>query len=480
MTQYYQYIHLNWLYWGLLIAYAITILSIIGVILSENRNPLKSLAWVTVLLLFPVGGVILYIFFGRSIKNKRMISRRNKRKLRRISNFNASNAPTAGLSPELRQQVELGLSLCDAPYTTGNDISIFNNGEAKFNALLDDIRSATRYIHLQYYIIENDTLGNRIIDALKEKVKQGVRVRIIYDHIGSIKVKSKFFKQMREAGIDVHPFFRVAFPPFATRINWRNHRKLCIIDGKTGYIGGMNIADRYIDGGKFRLWRDCHMRVTGPAVSAMQYSFAVDWSFMGQPLIEEKVETENHSDRPEIGMQLLTSGPTSEWSNIAMLILKAIGNAKKRVYIQTPYFLPTESLLRTLQAAALARVDVRVMMPLNSDSRILTYASRSYITQCLRAGIKIYMFNVGMLHSKTLIIDDNFCSIGSANMDFRSFEHNFESTMFIYSREVNSQLAKQFLADMAMSRRVNVVEWRNRSKWLKAKETMLRLLSPIL
>ena len=430
MTQYYQYIHLNWLYWGLLIAYAITILSIIGVILSENRNPLKSLAWVTVLLLFPVGGVILYIFFGRSIKNKRMISRRNKRKLRRISNFNASNA--------------------------------------------------TRYIHLQYYIIENDTLGNRIIDALKEKVKQGVRVRIIYDHIGSIKVKSKFFKQMREAGIDVHPFFRVAFPPFATRINWRNHRKLCIIDGKTGYIGGMNIADRYIDGGKFRLWRDCHMRVTGPAVSAMQYSFAVDWSFMGQPLIEEKVETENHSDRPEIGMQLLTSGPTSEWSNIAMLILKAIGNAKKRVYIQTPYFLPTESLLRTLQAAALARVDVRVMMPLNSDSRILTYASRSYITQCLRAGIKIYMFNVGMLHSKTLIIDDNFCSIGSANMDFRSFEHNFESTMFIYSREVNSQLAKQFLADMAMSRRVNVVEWRNRSKWLKAKESMLRLLSPIL
>lgn len=480
MTQYYQYIHLNWLYWGLLIAYAITILSIIGVILSENRNPLKSLAWVTVLLLFPVGGVILYIFFGRSIKNKRMISRRNKRKLRRISNFNASNAPTAGLSPELRQQVELGLSLCDAPYTTGNDISIFNNGEAKFNALLDDIRSAKKYIHLQYYIIENDTLGNRIIDALKEKVKQGVRVRIIYDHIGSIKVKSKFFKQMREAGIDVHPFFRVAFPPFATRINWRNHRKLCIIDGKTGYIGGMNIADRYIDGGKFRLWRDCHMRVTGPAVSAMQYSFAVDWSFMGQPLIEEKVETENRSDRPEIGMQLLTSGPTSEWSNIAMLILKAIGNAKKRVYIQTPYFLPTESLLRTLQAAALARVDVRVMMPLNSDSRILTYASRSYITQCLRAGIKIYMFNVGMLHSKTLIIDDNFCSIGSANMDFRSFEHNFESTMFIYSREVNSQLAKQFLADMAMSRRVNVVEWRNRSKWLKAKESMLRLLSPIL
>ena len=222
------------------------------------------------------------------------------------------------------------------------------------------------------------------------------------------------------------------------------------------------------------------MRVTGPAVSAMQYSFAVDWSFMGQPLIEEKVETENHSDRPEIGMQLLTSGPTSEWSNIAMLILKAIGNAKKRVYIQTPYFLPTESLLRTLQAAALARVDVRVMMPLNSDSRILTYASRSYITQCLRAGIKIYMFNVGMLHSKTLIIDDNFCSIGSANMDFRSFEHNFESTMFIYSREVNSQLAKQFLADMAMSRRVNVVEWRNRSKWLKAKESMLRLLSPTL
>ena len=464
-----------------MVIYTFSIISVIGVILSENRNPVKSLAWVTVLVLFPLAGLIIYIFFGRSFKNKRMISRRNKRRLKkREPSIRNGGANISALSAESRQQILLARSLCGAMLYPGNEVEIFTNGKDKFESLLNDLRGAKEYIHLQYYIFEDDKIGCEVREILTERASAGVKVRVIYDHVGSISVKKRFFREMADAGVQVYPFFRVAFPPFGSRINWRNHRKIVIIDGKTGYIGGMNIADRYIDGGKFRLWRDCHMRVTGPAVSAMQYSFAVDWSFMGQPLIEEKVETENHSDRPEIGMQLLTSGPTSEWSNIAMLILKAIGNAKKRVYIQTPYFLPTESLLRTLQAAALARVDVRVMMPLNSDSRILTYASRSYITQCLRAGIKIYMFNVGMLHSKTLIIDDNFCSIGSANMDFRSFEHNFESTMFIYSREVNSQLAKQFLADMAMSRRVNVVEWRNRSKWLKAKESMLRLLSPIL
>ncbi len=476
MSHYYQYIF----YWILVIAYVVTILSIIGVILSENRNPLKSLAWITVLLLFPIGGIILYIFFGRSIKNQRMISRRNKRKLKQVSQIKAKSSTTKPLSPELQQQVDLGISLCDAPYSDGNDIDIYNGGLPKFEALLRDIKSAQQYIHLQYYIIEDDNIGRQIADALIEKAGSGVKVRIIYDHIGCFGVKTKFFKQMQSAGIEVHPFFRVAFPPFATRINWRNHRKICIIDGHIGYIGGMNIADRYINGGKFSLWRDIHMRIAGPAVGALQYSFAVDWSFMGHPLINEKVSNKPSTADNTAGLQLITCGPTSEWSNVAMLMLKAIGNAKKRVYIQTPYFLPTESLLRSLQAAALAKVDVRVMIPRRSDSRILTYASYSYILECLRAGIKIYLFDNGMLHSKTLIVDDQFCSIGSANIDFRSFECNFESTMFIYSADANAQLRRQFLDDQHHSERINATLWRNRSKVQKAKESLVRLLSPIL
>ena len=471
---------ISWLYWILIVAYSVTIISIIGIVLSENRNPLKSLAWITVLLMFPIGGVVLYIFFGRSIKNQHMISRRNKRRLRQSFDPSAFVKTPSCLPEHLRQLVELGRSLCDARYLPGNRIAIFHNGTDKFESLFRDIANAQKYIHLQYYIIEDDELGCRLKDCLIERAKAGVKIRVIYDHIGSLRVKKCFFRQMQEAGIEVYPFFKVAFPPFATRINWRNHRKICVIDGKIGYVGGMNVANRYVNGGNFARWRDTHMRVSGSGVAALQYSFAVDWSFMGHELLEVPVNFEISADEDAAGMQLLTSGPTSEWSNISMLMLKAIGNAKKRVYIQTPYFLPTDSMLRALQAAALAKVDVRVMIPRYSDSAILTYASYSYVLECLRAGIKIYLYKGGMLHSKTMMIDEDFSSIGSANIDFRSFEHNFESTMFIYSRESNAELVGQFMDDLSYSERINLSAWKNRSKLQKAKESILRLLSPVL
>lgn len=471
---------LSWLYWILLIVYSITIISIIGIVLSENRNPLKSLAWITVLLMFPIGGVVLYLFFGRSIKNQRMISRRNKRRLRQSFDPSAFIKMPAHLPECLRQQVELGRALCDARYLPGNRITIYHNATDKFASLFQDIAKAENYIHLQYYIFEDDNIGERLKEALIGRAQAGVKVRIIYDHIGSLKVKKSFFRQMKDVGIEVYPFFRVAFPWFATRINWRNHRKLCVIDGKVGYIGGMNVADRYINGGKFARWRDTHMRVVGSGVAALQYSFAVDWSFMGRELLEVPIDFDLSTDDDAAGLQLLTSGPTSEWSNISMLMLKAIGNAKNRVYIQTPYFLPTESMLRSLQAAALAKVDVRVMIPRRSDSAILTYASYSYILECLRAGIKIYLYDGGMLHSKTMMVDDQFSAVGSANIDFRSFEHNFESTMFVYSHSANADLVRQFMEDLALSERVNLSSWRNRSKVQKAKESILRLLSPVL
>jgi len=472
---------MTWVYWTLIAIYFLTIIAIIGVVLSENRNPVKSLAWITVLLMFPAGGIVLYLFFGRSIKNKRMISRRQRRKLLHDSSYGTESSQVPdNFTPEHHQQIELGRSLAQAPFYAGNDIAIYHHAAEKFEALLADIAMARRFIHMQYYIIEDDVIGTRVADALIERARNGVKVKVIYDHIGCLSVKSRFFSRLREAGVEVYPFFKVAFPWFATRINWRNHRKLCIIDGTIGYVGGMNIADRYISGGKFACWRDTHMRVTGPAVAALHYSFAVDWTFMGRPLIDEKIST-LHPDNPSgAGMQLITCGPTGEWSNVAMLMLKAIGNAKKRVYIQTPYFLPPESMLKALQAAALSRVDVRVMIPRRSDSLILTYASYSYIHECLRAGIKIYLFDEGMLHSKTMMIDSDFSSIGSANIDFRSFEHNFESTMFIYSQQANAELRRQFMIDQAMSTRLYASIWRKRPLTQRISESIVRLLSPIL
>lgn len=469
------------LYWLLIIAYGITVISIVGIVLSENRNPVKSLAWITVLLLFPVGGLVLYLFFGRSIKNTHMISRRNKRKLRQGESTVTTVIPE-NYTPEMRQLTELGRSLCGATFYPDNRVEVYSYGRDKFEALFNDIRAAEEYIHLQYYIIEDDHIGRALRDALIERAKAGVKVRVIYDDFGCWGVSRKFFRSMREAGIDIHPFFKVVFPPFATRINWRNHRKLAVIDGEVAYVGGMNVADRYIDGGsKFGCWRDTHMRITGPAVAAVQYSFAVDWSFMGQSLLQEPVDMSLPKGPGEAaGLQMMRCGPTSEWSNVSLYMLKAIGNAKKRVYIQTPYFLPTDAMLSALQAAALSRVDVRVMIPLKSDSSTLTLASYSYIMECLRAGIKIYLFEAGMLHSKTMMIDDRLSAIGSANIDFRSFEHNFEETMFIFSTEVNTTLRAQFMADLQQSTRVRASVWRRRPIIQKAKESIVRLLSPVL
>lgn len=468
---------LSWIYWTLVALYGATVLAIVGVVLSENRNPVKSLAWITVLLAIPAIGILLYIFFGRNIKNTRMISRRNKRRLRRNESETAKSSDISTLSPAERQQVEMGRVLTGAQFYTGNHVTVFNNGTTKFRSLLADIENAREYIHVQYYILSDDATGQRLADALIRKAAEGVRVRVIYDHIGSFGTSNAYFRRLRDGGVEIHPFFRVTFPLLATRINWRNHRKISVIDGKIGYIGGMNIADRYMDGGKFGKWRDTHLRITGPAVGALEYSFAVDWSFMGNPLVTEKTDT---TPCGESSMQMLRSGPTSEWSNVEFMMIKAIGNARKRVYIQTPYFLPTEGILRALQTAALARIDVRVMIPAHSDSKILTYASRSYVMECLRAGIKIYFYEAGMLHSKTMMIDDGFCAVGSANIDFRSFEHNFEATMFLYSPEINSTLCRQFITDQHDCTRIFQPEWRVRPLGHKVLESLTRLLSPIL
>lgn len=476
----------NWFYSAFaIIALASTVVTII-VIVSENRNPVKSLAWVTVLLLLPIVGLILYIFFGRNIKNTRMISRRARRKLRRREPRWESDLRDISLSSSSKQLINLGRSLIGSPFYADNSVEVFTNGEAKFKSLEDDIRAARKSINMQYYIFEDDNLGCRIANLLIEKARQGVTVRIMYDHVGSFNVRSSFFRKLRDAGIDASPFFRVTFPQLATRINWRNHRKICIIDNAIGYIGGMNIADRYIDGGKsFDHWRDTHIRLTGSAIAALHYSFAVDWNFMCGEVIEDDgaeilPSVIGRNAITGIGAQLLTSGPTSQWANIALAYNKAIANAQRRVYIQTPYFLPTEGLLKALQAAALSHVDVRIMMPEYSDSYMLTHASASYIAECLRAGIKFYRYKGGMLHSKLLIIDDEIVSVGSTNFDFRSFECNFESNLFLYSKPFANRMLEIFKNDQQSCVRIKPAEWRRRPLPRKIAESILRLLSPVL
>lgn len=468
-----------WIYYTLVSVYAVTIVVILGVVISENRNPVKSLAWVTVLLLVPVIGIILYAFFGRSIKNTRMISRRNRKKLKRMERSRPVDIRRLPYPDNLKQLVKLARSLGGAYFYNNNKVEVFTNGQDKFDRLFEDIHNATSSINLQYYIFEDDNIGTKLTDLLIEKAKLGVKVRIIYDHVGSFHVRNKFFKKLKAAGIEVYPFFRVNFPLLGYRVNWRNHRKIVVIDGRIGYIGGMNVADRYITGGKFGKWRDTHLRITGPGVASLQYSFVVDWNFMGQPLFD--IDIPDYKEKAgDTGLQLITSGPTHQWSNVELMFHKAIANARERVWIQTPYFLPTEGLFKALVTAALSHVDVRIMIPARPDSLMLKHASASYIAECLRAGIKIYFFEPGMLHSKVIIVDNELTSVGSSNFDFRSFEHNFEANVFIYSKEFNRTSADIFLNDQQASSRVLATEWKKRPYTRKAAESLLRLLSPIL
>lgn len=475
-------IHLSfWLAILIIALYAIMVIASVVVVLRENRNPIRAMAWVIALIFLPGIGLIFYLFFGRSLKGLHMISRHNKRKLMHEQTLRKTDVAIENLKPEHRSLVKLSHNLCRVPFSTNNEIEIFTEGKSKFESLKRDLENARHSILLQYYIFLDDTVGNEIADILIRKAREGVTVKVIYDHVGSFSAKNSFFKRMKSEGIDIHPFFKVTFPQLANRINWRNHRKIVVIDSEIGYIGGMNIADRYITGlEKGGVWRDTHFRVRGDIVESLIYSFAIDWNFLKkQPELPKKITSDFISPN-SIGIQLVTSGPTESWNNLSLVFLKAISSAKRSIYIQTPYFLPTDALFNALQAAGLAKIDVRIMMPLKTDSVLLHYASFSYITQCLKAGIKIYLYEPGMLHAKVMIIDDDLVTAGSTNFDFRSFENNFECNLLIYDTEINRKMRDIFFEDLKKCRKVTLSEWKKRPLIHRFHESVLRLVSPIL
>ncbi len=471
----------NWVLWLVALAYISIVVSCIVVVLSDNRNPIRSLAWFIALIALPIIGIVFYLFFGRSLKGQHLISRHNKRKLLHDIDRKMIDLNRLKLSDSERQLVKLAYSLSHAPLTLHNDVEIFTTGREKFERLFTDLQAAKKSIYLQYYIFSDDKLGQQMADLLISKAREGVIVKVIYDHVGSFSASNSFFKRMKEGGVDIHPFFKVTFPQLANRINWRNHRKLVIIDNEIGYIGGMNIAERYLYGLKDGSeWRDTHFRLKGEIVQSLIFSFAVDWFFLKSSDRSLDLQLKK-TDLPDIcPLQLVTDGPVNMWNNLALCFLKAISSAKRSIYIQTPYFLPTDTLLNALEAAALANVDVRIMIPAKSDSRLLQLATYSYVTRCLKAGIKVYRYTPGMLHAKSMTIDNNFATAGSTNFDFRSFENNFEANLLIYDENVNSRLRDIFFADLKRSQKLKYSEWKSRPMPQRALESLVRLFAPIL
>ena len=475
-------IHLStwFLFLAICLYFAIIIISVV-VVLKENRNPIRALSWVIALIFLPGIGLIFYIFFGRSLRGE-MLSQQNRRRLQHSFQPYGVKLQDIELRKERKNLVMLGSQVGGYPLTFNNEVEILTQGDIKFESLKNDLQNASRLIYLQYYIFLDDRIGNEISQILKEKASQGVEVKVIYDHVGSFSASNSFFKKMEEAGIEVHPFFRVNFPQVANRINWRNHRKIVVIDGEIGYIGGMNIADRYAYGnGKNKeLWRDTHFRVKGDIVESLLHSFLVDWNFRKKEPYFPALPSRQENIRNNKGIQLVTGGPISTWDNLSLMFLKAITSAKRLIWIQTPYFLPTDALINALQAAALSNIDVRIMMPAHTDSLLLHYASFSYITECLSAGIKIYLYQPGMLHAKAMVIDDDLVTAGSTNFDFRSFENNFECNLFILDAELNSKMRDIFYQDMKDCVKLQKEKWKKRPIGQRFLESLLRLVSPIL
>ncbi|MDR0575554.1 MAG: cardiolipin synthase [Tannerella sp.] len=461
------------------VLYCITITGLVLLILLENRNPLKTIPWVVVLIFVPGLGLIFYYFFGRENRRLRIITRRMSKRFRKHTK--RSNPQKVNEIPE--QYHPLAHLLNNSNYSaifSGSHIAVYTGGKEKFDALLEDIQKARFHIHLQYYIFNDDKIGNAIKKALIEKAKQGVIVRVLYDDVGCWDTKKSFFKEMKNEGIEISSFLKVAFPILTSKVNYRNHRKVVVIDGKIGFIGGMNIADRYVEGNKLGPWRDTHYRITGPGVYGLQASFLLDWYAVSGELMKEKEYYPDLQTYSDMKMQIVVSGPTTQWRTLMQAFIFCISNAKKYIYIQTPYFLPTEALNQALQMAALGGIDVRLMIPERSDTWSAQMATFSYIDKMLKAGVKVYLYDKGFLHSKLLLVDDILTGFGSANFDFRSFEHNFEINGFVYQKDFALEMKGIFMQDVHNCIEIAYPVWRKRPITKRLAESFMRLFAPLL
>ena len=472
--------YLHWLWYGI---YVLIVLIVMLKVLMDNRQPAKTMAWLLVLWALPLVGIVLYFFFGQNTRKEQLISQRSLDQLTKRSMLEFVEQRNLRLPDAHRPLMQLFKNQSMALPFKDNLVDIYTSGYQFFPALLQAISRARHHIHIDIYIFDDDALGRLIADTLIDKSRQGVEIRIIYDDVACWKVKNAFFERMRNAGIDIHPFMPVKFPAFTSKANYRNHRKLIIIDGREAFIGGMNFATRYVKGTGRQPWRDTMLHVTGGAVYGIQRAFLIDWYFVDRTLLSDRLyyPPVNPAINNNCLAQVVTSGPITEWPDIMQGYVRILLEARRYVYMETPYFLPTEPVLFAMRTAALAGVDVRLMIPRHSDSHIVEWASFSYLLEIIEAGVKVYLYESGFNHSKFLVSDDSISTCGSTNIDFRSFEHNFESSIFFYDEGMALRMKKVFLNDQTQCRTFNEVYQGYHYTFLRRLWTSLvRLLSPLL
>ena len=471
------------------ILYFLTVVFIAFLIILENRNPVKTISWILVLVLLPFLGIVIYLFFGQEYRKTKMYSRKGLKDLEKLRNLTLEQLDILPKSHSLmsdaqyskKRLMNLMLTNSNAILTSDNELKVLRNGTETFPEIFKAIEQAQHHIHLEYYIIEDDTIGNQLRELLIRKAKEGVEVRLIFDDVGSWQLKRKFIRSMSDAGIKVDCFMKVRFPMLTSRVNYRNHRKILVVDGETAFVGGLNFADRYMKGVQgIGPWRDTHLKVTGGGATALHIIFMADWYFVSKEILKG----ENYFKPIKTGggklVQMTASGPDSDWESISQAYFSAIATANEYVYISTPYLMPTSDIITALKTSALGGVDVRIIVPGLSDAITPKWGTNSYIEELLDAGVKIYFYKAGFTHSKVIVVDGIFSSVGTANLDFRSLETNFEVNAMIYDEETSGILTSHFLEDQEKSEQVILEEWIKRPRINKIKESFSRILSPML
>ena len=473
---------------------AILVLNIflaIALIFLERRDATSTWAWLMVLFFIPLFGFFIYLMLGRRFRDKHLFrwEGRSKIGIDQLIEYQIEAIEDNTLEfriPETekhKDMINLHLRNNDAVLTQDNDVEVFNDGAAKFESLIRDLEQAKDHIHFQYYIIRLDNLGKRLLEVLIHKAKQGVHVRLLYDDMGSRGVHKRHFRELIRHGGQVEAFFPSIFPLINPRLNYRNHRKIVVIDGRIGYLGGFNVGDEYLGlKKKFGYWRDTHLRIEGSALHPIQTRFILDWN---QASANQDIEYNDIffpiiPQKGTVSMQIVSSGPDSEWEQIKDGYLKMIFRAKKYIYIQTPYFIPDISFLDALRIACLSGIDVRIMIPNKPDHIFVYWATYANVGFLLKAGARIYIYENGFLHAKQIVIDDEVSTVGTANIDVRSFKLNFEVNAFIYDSDKSHELAELFEQDMLLSTELTTEIYNTRSTMIRLKESIANLISPIL
>lgn len=465
--------------------FLLNILSALSLVFIERKEPTTTWAWLIILIALPGIGFILYLLLGQNLSRQKIF--REKKLADKIKRYKLkSNGDLPIHDSEINENYEdlilMNYNHSGAIYTTNNEVKIYTNGEDKFKDLFNDIREAKSFIHIEYYIFRYDELGKSLIKELREKVKDGVEVRFVIDGMGSKKITKKIIREIESYGIKISVFFPGVLPHINMRINYRNHRKIVVIDGKIGYVGGFNVGDEYVNKGKqFKFWRDTHIRIRGEAVSELNKRFILDWDYAsGEKMGNMSMYFPNIDVIGDVGIQIVSSGPDHMEEYIKNSYMKIINNAKNYVYIQTPYLVPDSPMMEAIKISALSGVDVRIIVPGAPDHFFMEWMLSANIGLLIEYGVKIYRYDNGFIHAKTIVADGEVCSIGTSNLDIRSFKLNFEVNAFIYNEKVAKEQENIFLEDQLKSKLVIKEEYDKRSRNLKIKESLIRLLAPIL